>query len=56
MISMSFQKGNKCPYQQILCQEGWCSECAIFLEKALAYSTIEYNSQEIDKNNLVHAN
>ena len=26
-------KGLWCPYQGVLCQEGWCTECQIFQER-----------------------
>ncbi len=25
-------KGTWCPYKQVLCQEGYCSECQVFLD------------------------
>ena len=32
-IQTESMKGRKCPFDKILfCQEGWCSECQIYLD------------------------
>jgi len=33
-MNMDYQKGYTCVYKLILCQEGYCSDCAIYLEKS----------------------
>jgi hypothetical protein len=33
MVNLEYHKGQLCSYGPILCQEGFCSECIIFLEK-----------------------
>lgn len=42
-------KGLPCPFKQALCQEGYCSECQIYLDwqkwKALAKEVRSYGSQ-----------
>lgn len=32
MVNVGSQKGKSCLYKDILCQEGYCSECMIYLE------------------------
>ena len=33
MVNLEYHKGELCAHSAILCQEGFCSECIIFLEK-----------------------
>ncbi len=33
-MNMEYHKGYPCVYKAILCQEGYCSGCAIYLEKS----------------------
>jgi hypothetical protein len=45
MINIEFHKGSPCVYKAILCQEGWCSECAIYQRRSTNLNTIR--DQEI---------
>jgi len=31
-MQLENNKGKPCPYNPILCQEGWCSGCQIYLD------------------------
>ena len=33
-MHVDYHKGYPCVYKAILCQEGYCSNCAIYLEKS----------------------
>ena len=33
-MNMDYHKGYPCVYKAIYCQEGYCSDCAIYLEKS----------------------
>ena len=33
-MNVEYHKGYPCVYKAILCQEGYCSDCAIYLEKS----------------------
>ncbi len=33
MVGINFYKGQQCFIKPLLCQEGFCNECAIYLEK-----------------------
>jgi hypothetical protein len=33
MVNPEYHKGQSCAYREILCQEGFCSECIIYLEQ-----------------------
>ena len=33
-MNTEYHKGYPCVYKAILCQEGYCSNCAIYLEKS----------------------
>jgi hypothetical protein len=33
-MNMDYHKGCPCVYKAILCQEGYCSDCAIYLERS----------------------
>ncbi len=33
MINLEYHKGSFCVYSTIFCQEGYCSECGIYLRK-----------------------
>jgi len=37
--SHQYYKGSTCFYKPILCQEGWCSECIVYRERAIESST-----------------
>ncbi len=32
-MNVQSKKGQKCPYKDIICQEGYCQDCEIYLEK-----------------------
>ena len=33
-MNMEYHKGYPCVYKPILCQEGFCSNCAVYFEKS----------------------
>jgi hypothetical protein len=33
MLSLNYNKGQRCFIKPLLCQEGFCNECVIYLEK-----------------------
>lgn len=33
-MHVEYHKGYPCVYSPILCQEGYCSDCAVYLEKS----------------------
>ena len=33
MFSLNYNKGQRCFIKPLLCQEGFCNECVIYLEK-----------------------
>ena len=35
-------KGERCPYKDIICQEGYCDECQIFWDREAKYVTELY--------------
>jgi hypothetical protein len=39
MIEVQNHKGQKCIYEKMLCQEGYCSECAVCLKRISAILT-----------------
>jgi CheY-like chemotaxis protein len=46
MINLEYHKGHICIYQPILCQEGWCSGCAIYQDRSIENgSLIEQNNR-----------
>ncbi len=32
MLDLQYHKGSPCVFSSIFCQEGYCSECAIYLD------------------------
>ena len=36
-MNLEYHKGYPCVYETILCQEGYCSNCVIYLEKSWIY-------------------
>ncbi len=39
-MNMEYHKGYPCVYKAILCQEGYCSDCAIYLEKSRGWDWV----------------
>ena len=35
MLNLEYHKGQLCAYKPLLCQEGFCSECIIYVERSL---------------------
>ncbi len=35
MLNLEYHKGEPCVYKAVLCQEGYCSECAIYLNNQI---------------------
>jgi len=33
VVNLEYHKGELCAYNSVLCQEGFCSECIIYLER-----------------------
>jgi hypothetical protein len=46
LINLEYHKGQPCVYSPVFCQEGYCSECAIY---AKHYFTVELNDEEVKK-------
>ena len=42
-MNMDYHKGYPCVYKAILCQEGYCSDCGIYLEKSRGWVIEETN-------------
>jgi len=38
-MTLYSMKGKPCPYKQILCQEGYCQDCQVYLDKAKDHRT-----------------
>ena len=34
-MNLQYHKGQFCPYKPVFCQEGYCSECAIYCQNSL---------------------
>ena len=34
-MNLEYHKGQFCPYKSVFCQEGYCSECAIYYQNSL---------------------
>ncbi len=46
MINLQYHKGQRCAYSSVFCQEGYCSECQVYLNWT---SNTEILSQEGNK-------
>jgi hypothetical protein len=44
MLNTQYHKGRRCMHEVILCQEGYCSECIIYLNHA-SYKNPETKEQ-----------
>jgi len=47
-MCVEYHKGYPCVYKPILCQEGYCSDCAVYLEKSRGRAWVD---EEIDVGN-----
>jgi hypothetical protein len=47
MLNMEYHKGSFCEYASVFCQEGYCSECAIYLKRPLTNK--QFNHHEVAK-------
>ena len=58
MVNIEYHKGSFCVYSAIFCQEGYCSECEIYLKRSLATKQVDryevVKSQRAPKLDLVH--
>lgn len=41
MINQEYHKGEGCLFSSILCQEGYCSDCMLYLEKITSFETTQ---------------
>lgn len=48
MINLAYHKGEFCQINSILCQEGYCSECMIYMERSLASKS---TTSKVSRNN-----
>ena len=48
-MNMNYHKGYPCVYKAILCQEGYCSDCAIYLEKSQGWVNEETTVKNLRK-------
>lgn len=39
-MNLEYHKGSPCVYKAILCQEGYCSDCGIYLEKSWGWDWV----------------
>jgi hypothetical protein len=46
MVNIGFHKGEWCFLSSSFCQEGYCSNCMIFLEKMISDGTVVVQKQE----------
>ena len=56
-MQLNYNKGRPCLYKAILCQEGHCSGCYIYLEKSqfdLFSSSVRLNSIESSAQSTAH--
>ncbi len=41
MVDLQCHKGQPCLYSPVLCQEGYCSDCAIYIERFSSMENME---------------
>jgi hypothetical protein len=41
MTNQEYHKGESCLFNSVLCQEGYCSGCMIYLEKIISFETTQ---------------
>lgn len=41
MTNQEYHKGESCLFSSVLCQEGYCSGCMIYLEKIISFETTQ---------------
>jgi len=46
-MDLEYHKGRTCKYKPIICQEGYCSECAIYYQAQFAYEFREKVVKEL---------
>ena len=51
MLYLDNYKGHSCVFKAILCQEGFCSNCAIYLEEASSLKPPFVYDLRVDKRN-----
>ena len=48
MMHVEYHKGYPCVYKPILCQEGYCSDCAVYLEKSRGRAWVNEETDMVD--------
>jgi hypothetical protein len=55
MMNLEYHKGSFCVYTPIFCQEGYCSNCEIYVKKLLPTKTKDYQSAQSDTSEMQEA-